>query len=127
MRKALFTYTNKLYTLEKIKEINSFIESNYDSTHMTAVVLTLISVRGAASMLNFYRAAAVINSCVDFIDSVAANNFDQENGQGVLETMADALIALEYYFSEIELHNAAPPSVLDVAEKSLAALGFAVE
>ena len=32
MRKALFTYTNKLYSLEKIKEINLFIDQNLHSS-----------------------------------------------------------------------------------------------
>ena len=41
--------------------------------------------------------------------------------------MADALIALEYFLSEIELHSVAPPNVLQVAEQSLASLGFPVE
>ena len=45
----------------------------------------------------------------------------------ILETMADALIALEYYLSEIELHGAVHPSVLQVAEQSLASLGYPVE
>jgi hypothetical protein len=35
--------------------------------------------------------------------------------------MADVMIALEYYLSEIELHGVAPANALDVAEQSLSA------
>ncbi len=60
------------------------------------------------------------------------NGIEDEQTQHLAETMADVLIALEYYLSEIELYGVAPASALDVAEQSLAAqklvsdqLGFA--
>jgi hypothetical protein len=44
----------------------------------------------------------------------------------LLETLADALISLEYYFSEIAAGRTPDEKILGVAEESLAALGFAV-
>ena len=54
------------------------------------------------------------------------NGVEKTKAESVLETLADALIALEYYLSEIELHDVAPPNVLGVAEQSLESLGFPV-
>ena len=56
----------------------------------------------------------------------------KESGQGgqrhqLLETLADALISLEYYLAELETSRDVNEQILEVAEESLAALGFAVE
>lgn len=108
------------------KDINSFIESNFDMIHISSVVENLASVKGAITVLELKQAAAVIASCIKFVASIIAEGINEEKAQSVLETMADALIALEYYLSEVELHGDAHPHVLAVAEQSLTALGFPV-
>lgn len=108
------------------KEINSFVESQYDKSHIDSVLEALTAVRGGVAVLGYSKAAAVLASCVNFINASMQDVVDEESASGVLETMADALIALEYYLSEIELHGEAPANVLAVAEQSLAALGFPV-
>lgn len=108
------------------KDINSFVESHYDKSHFENVLEVLTGVRGAATVLGYSRAAAVLSSCVNFIKASLQDAMTEENANSILETMADALIALEYYLSEIELHGEAPDNVLQVAEQSLAALGFSV-
>ncbi|NRB41372.1 MAG: hypothetical protein HRU20_23355 [Pseudomonadales bacterium] len=109
------------------KDISSFVESNFDMIHIANIAETLISVRGGVSVLKLDRAAAVLKSCAAFIENLKAKGLASQNAENVLETMADALISLEYYLSELELHHVAPPNVLEVAEKSLAALGFPVQ
>jgi len=108
------------------KDINTFIESNFDVQHMANVVQNLISIKGGLSILGMKKAQAVISSCIKFIDATLQQGIKPEESQNVLETMADALISLEYYLSEVELHGDAPVSVLAVAEQSLAALGFPI-
>jgi len=108
------------------KDINSFIESNFDMVHISSVVENLTSVKGGISVLNLTQAAAVIGSCIKFVESIIAEGINEEKAESILETMADALIALEYYLSEVELHGDAHPTVLAVAEQSLTALGFSV-
>jgi len=44
----------------------------------------------------------------------------------LLETLADALIGLEYYFTELAARRVPDEKILAVAEESLAALGYAV-
>ena len=109
------------------KDINSFIESNFDVQHIGSVIENLKSIKGGMAILGMKKAEAVVASCIRFVESSIQQSFDTSRSQNILETMADALIALEYYLSEIELHGEAHPSVLAVAEQSLAALGFPVE
>ena len=108
------------------KDINSFIESGYDMLHISNVVENLTAIRGGLQALRLNRAAAVLASCSRFIQSTIDNGIDQSQADSILATMADALIALEYYLSEYEIHGNVPASVLAVAEESLAALGYPV-
>lgn len=108
------------------KDINSFIESNFEVQHISNVVENLTSIKGGLAILNRKKAEAVVASCIKFIEATIDKGVESSKAQNILETMADALIALEYYLSEVELHGDAHPSVLAVAEQSLAALGFPV-
>ncbi len=108
------------------KDINSFIESNFEVQHISNVVENLSSIKGGLAILNRKKAEAVVASCIKFIEATISQGVESSKAQNILETMADALIALEYYLSEVELHGDAHPSVLAVAEQSLAALGFPV-
>lgn len=109
------------------KDINSFIESNFDVQHIGNIAENLTSIKGGLAILGMKKAEAVVASCIRFVEATIQQGFDTSRSQSILETMADALIALEYYLSEVELHGEAPPNVLAVAEQSLAALGFPVQ
>lgn len=109
------------------KDISSFVESNFDMQHIASIAETLTSVRGGVSILKLDRATAVINSCIAFIQGIQEKGIEENKAGDILETMADGLISLEYYLSEVELHGVAPPNVLEVAEQSLASLGYPVE
>ena len=109
------------------RAITSYVDSNFDAAHIANVATTLSMVRGGLHILKYRRAASVLKSCRDFV----ANHVN-EGGQGaqrhqMLETLADALISLEYYLVELETSRNVNEGILDVAEESLAALGFAVE
>ncbi|MEE8057565.1 MAG: hypothetical protein V3T17_06990 [Pseudomonadales bacterium] len=109
------------------RAITSYADSNFDSAHIANVATTLNTVRGSLHILNYNRAAAVLKSCGAFISShIEESNASNQRHQ-LLETFADALISLEYYLMELETCRDVNEKILDVAEKSLAALGFAVE
>ena len=109
------------------KNISSFVESDYDISYINSIASELISVQGGLKMLNFGEAVNVLDSGIRFVKSIIEKGLEPEQAQNVLETMADALIALEYYLSEIGLHSVAPSNVLKIAGQSLASLGFPVE
>jgi len=103
------------------KDMDAFVESNYDLDHVQSMKDSLVAVRGGVQLLKLDRAAAILIDFEEFVSSVADDGVEEETIQSVLETMADVVIALEYYLSEIELHGVAPPNALDVAEQSLSA------
>ncbi|MFT3931259.1 MAG: hypothetical protein QM709_13275 [Spongiibacteraceae bacterium] len=110
------------------RAITSYVESNFDAVHIANVAVTLTTVRGGAQILNHTRAANVLKSCVAFVDaSTRDKQYSGPQRQQLLETLADALISLEYYFSEISSGRTPDEKILGVAEESLAALGFSVE
>ncbi len=109
------------------RAITSYVESNFDAVHIANVAVTLTAVRGGAEMLNHARAANILKGCVAFVE---ASSRDKQHSapqrHQLLETLADALISLEYYFSEVAAGRTPDEKILGVAEESLAALGFAV-
>lgn len=110
------------------RAITSYIESNFDAIHIANVAVTLNTVRGGMYILSHQRAAAILKSCVAFVDAHTRDK--QQSGpqrQQLLETLADALISLEYYLTELAAGRVPDDKILDVAEESLAALGFAVQ
>lgn len=108
------------------RAISSYIESNYQAEHIANVGTTLHSVKGGVSVLNLPRASAVLDACIAFIDKELPNisNESAERSEELLATLADALIAIEYYLDEVINQRDADDNVLGVAEKSLEALGY---
>ncbi len=109
------------------RAITSYVDSNFDAAHVANVVVTLDTVRGGLQMLNYNRAAAVLKSSSAFVESHMKQTDAGNQRHQLLETLADALISLEYYLNEISVGQTANDKILEVAEESLAALGFAVD
>jgi hypothetical protein len=110
------------------RAIISYVESNFDPIHIANVAVTLNTVRGGVQILNHTRAAAILKGCIAFLD---AHTQDRQHSapqrHQLLETLADALISLEYYLSELAAVRTPDEKILTVAEESLAALGYAVK
>ena len=109
------------------RAITSYVDSNFDAAHISNVGITLNTVRGGLQVLNYTRAAAILKSCGEFIASHSHNSDPGNQRHQLLETLADALISLEYYLTELETSRDVNEQILDVAEESLAALGFSVK
>lgn len=109
------------------RAITSYVDSNFDAAHISNVVVTLNTVRGGLLMLGYKRAASVLKSSSDFVGSTLTQGSSGDQRHQLLETLADALISLEYYLNEISSGQAPNDKILELAEESLAALGFAVE
>lgn len=107
------------------RAITAYVESNFDTVHIANVAVTLTAVRGGAQMLNYARAAGILKSCVAFVEASSRDKqYSGPQRHQLLETLADALISLEYYFAEIAAGRTPDEKILGVAEESLAALGF---
>lgn len=108
------------------RALAAFVESNFDKGHIRNIVGTLDTVRGGMFVLGLPRATAVAAACLQFIDECLLQNDQPASVQHLLETFADAIISLEYYLDSIKLDKQADTSVLQIAEESLQALGYAV-
>ncbi len=110
------------------RAISSYVESEYDIAHIYNVGTTLDSIRGAFQLLKMERITQVLMAAVKFINDFTGKPSSKINGkaQELLETLADALISVEYYVLELSRQQNADDDLLSLAEESLAALGYKV-
>ncbi|HET8704832.1 MAG TPA: ferrous iron transporter B, partial [Pseudomonadales bacterium] len=108
------------------RAIVSFIESKWDSMHLSNVPTTLTSVWGGLMFLQLERAARVLRSCNEFIEKQLIRDDNAAPSQHMLDTLADAITSIDYYLESMEANKPIGEGVLDVAEESVNELGFPV-
>ncbi|MEJ2681967.1 MAG: hypothetical protein P8144_10975 [Gammaproteobacteria bacterium] len=109
------------------KKITLYLDSKMDKIHVQTVPDVLHDVVGALNFLCLSRAANIVAACKAFIQQRIVygaagelpSNFD-------LETLADALTSVDYYLEGLEVQKPIGLGILEVAEESIAELGFAV-
>lgn len=107
------------------RAITAYVESNFDLIHITNVAVTLNGVRGGLQILEHRRAAVILKNCAVFIDGyIHDKQHNSPQRHQLLETLADALISMEYYLTELAAGRKPDAKILIVAEESLTALGF---
>lgn len=129
---------SQLYEAEKIvieeieaglvlvkRGLSSFIESNFDKGHINNLQGTLDSVRGGMLVLGLSRAAKIVAACLSFVENELLTGEPHPSITHQLETYADAIIGLEYYMDAVKLDRQADTSILQIAEESVSALGYA--
>jgi len=113
--------------LEQAKEsIIEYVASQWDARHLASVPALLEQMRGGLAMIPLPRAAAILVCCHGYIR-------EQLLGQRVvpdwrmLDTLADAISSVEYYLECLAGDARADiEDILDVAEESVAELGYPV-
>lgn len=108
------------------RALTSYSESNYDVGHIKNVASTLNTIRGGMILMSRPRSAAVLHSCARFIEESLLKSEQPAALRHMLENFADAIISLEYYIGSVRQDRKTDDSVLQVAEESLAALGYPV-
>jgi chemosensory pili system protein ChpA (sensor histidine kinase/response regulator) len=111
--------------LQQAKDmIVDYIDADWDRQHLQALPALLTQVRGALSMIPLSRAASLIETCNHFIREHLLLDPGQPGWQE-LDSLADVITSIEYYLERLSDDPEAPGEhLLDVAEKSLASLGF---
>lgn len=105
------------------RAITAYLESNGDKMNLSNVPVTLQGVRGGLWFLEQPRAAKLVEVCAAYIQKQLLDEPAMPSEQ-MLETLADALTSLECYLEGgAALRAETTPSVLDLAEESLRALG----
>lgn len=108
------------------RAVSSYLEANRDLMHLTNVPSTLQSVAGGMSFLGIDRGAAVLRACARYIDARMLSAEQQPN-MADLETLADAVSSVDYFLESLESNKPIGESILEIAEESVADLGFPVE
>jgi len=111
--------------LQQAKDmIVDYIDADWDRQHLQPLPALLTQVRGALAMIPLSRAASLIETCNHFIREHLLLDPDHPGWQE-LDSLADVITSIEYYLERLGDDPEAPgEKLLDVAEKSLAALGF---
>lgn len=108
------------------RAVSSYLEANRDLMHLTNVPSTLQSVAGGMSFLGIERCASVLRACSRYIDARMLNSEQQPN-MADLETLADAVSSVDYFLESLEANKPVGESILEIAEESMADLGYPVE
>ena len=110
--------------LQQAKDmIVDYIDADWDRQHLQALPALLTQVRGALAMIPLSRAASLIETCNHFIREHLLLEPGQPGWQA-LDSLADAITSIEYYLERLSDDPLAPgEQLLDVAQRSLAALG----
>lgn len=107
------------------RSLTSFIDSQGDRMHLSNVPPVLVGVSGGLMFLELDRARAILEGCRQYIEqSMLTGSGAPAREQ--METLADAITSIDYYLESMEEHKPIGDAVLEVAEESLAELGFPV-
>ncbi|HGS7999570.1 TPA: Hpt domain-containing protein [Pseudomonas aeruginosa] len=114
--------------LEQAKDaIIEFIASQWNHEHLARVLELLTQVRGGLAMIPLERAATLLETCNRYIQEQLLARKAVPDWQS-LDTLADAITSVEYYLERLsEDHASQSDLILDVAEDSLANLGYTLK
>ncbi|WP_223445365.1 MULTISPECIES: Hpt domain-containing protein [Pseudomonas] len=104
--------------------IVDYIDADWDRQHLQALPALLTQVRGALAMIPLSRVASLVETCNHFIREHLLLEPGQPGWQE-LDRLADVITSIEYYLERLnDDPQTQGENLLDVAEKSLASLGF---
>jgi chemosensory pili system protein ChpA (sensor histidine kinase/response regulator) len=103
--------------------IVAFVESGWEHDRLASAPSLMEEVAGAMRMLSSPRPADLAQGVARFIDHELLQDRRVPSG-AQMDHLADALAALEYYLEAAREHRGGLEHILDVAEHSLAELGY---
>jgi chemosensory pili system protein ChpA (sensor histidine kinase/response regulator) len=111
--------------LQQAKDlISDYIDAHWDRTVLQPLPELLVQIRGALAMIPLNRVAALLETCNRYIKAHLLP-VDAQPGWAELESLADAISAIEYYLERLgQDPEASGEAVLNVAEAGLASLGY---
>lgn len=114
--------------LVKVREsINAFIDTPTDAALLNDVPRQMQQIIGSLGMLSYRRAAQVLRACRRFVLNDLATCGGTLPEAGRLDALADAMMSVEYYLDAFVENRVHPSSVLEVAERAVVQLGYALD
>lgn len=113
-------------TLTK-RSLTTYLENGNDRMHITNIPNVLASIVGGLSFLHFTRAQQIINLSMRFVQERLLAMDAEPATEAELDLLADAVSSVDYFLESMEEQKPIGEVVLEIAEKSLAALGYQLE
>ncbi|GAB3381117.1 hypothetical protein NCG89_01265 [Spongiibacter taiwanensis] len=105
------------------RSIAAYADSGFDSSHIANLPDFLHSARGAFKLMCMPKITEIMRASAVFMDRfVRRSNVEISEDNRTLETLADAMISIEYYLNELTRHHQADERILALAEASLSEL-----
>jgi chemosensory pili system protein ChpA (sensor histidine kinase/response regulator) len=114
-------------SLEQAKEsIVEFVATKWDHECLLELPALLAEISGSLNMVPLTRAANILKACESYVSqTLLADNAIPE--WQMLDTLADAITSIDYYLERLVDDEASEgDAILEVAEESVAELGYAV-
>ncbi|MCD5995045.1 Hpt domain-containing protein [Pseudomonas sp. CDFA 602] len=100
------------------------LHGDWDQQRIDPVCALLVQVRGALAMIPLARAASLLAACNEYIQEQLLVGRTRPDWVQ-LDSLADTITAVEYYLERMgEDHEAPGDQILDMAQQSLARLGY---
>ena len=111
--------------LQQAKDvIIDYIDGEWERQRLEPLSALLVQVRGALAMIPLARAASLLAACNDYILEHLLID-ETRPAWTQLDSLADTITGIEYYLERMgEDHEAPGEQVLDMAQESLARLGY---
>jgi chemosensory pili system protein ChpA (sensor histidine kinase/response regulator) len=111
--------------LQQAKDvIIDYIDGEWDRQRLEPLSALLVQVRGALAMIPLARAASLLAACNEYIHEHLLVD-ETRPAWTQLDSLADTITGIEYYLERMgEDHEAPGEQVLDMAQESLARLGY---
>ncbi|ORC54600.1 hybrid sensor histidine kinase/response regulator, partial [Pseudomonas floridensis] len=111
--------------LQQAKDvILDYIDGEWDRQRLDPLCALLVQVRGALAMIPLARAASLLAACNEYIQEHLLVD-ETRPGWVQLDSLADTITGVEYYLERMgEDHQAPGDQILDMAQQSLARLGY---
>lgn len=112
--------------LESVKEaIVESMSSKWNPTYLPSAVETLYYIQGGLGMVPLPRPALILGACGKYIEQQLVQSESTPGNE--LQVLAEAIASIDYYLERLAGgHGDDVDSYLDMAEASLAQLGYAV-
>lgn len=104
-------------------DIVAFIESPWEHARVGQIPRLLEEIAGALRMLGLADPAELMTAVVRFVEVELITHRRVPTAEQ-MDTLADALAAIEYYLEAVREQRRNRDKILDVARESLAALGY---
>lgn len=111
--------------LQQAKDvIIDYIDGEWDRQRLEPLSALLVQVRGALAMIPLARAASLLAACNEYIHEHLLID-ETRPAWTQLDSLADTITGIEYYLERMgEDHESPGEQVLDMAQESLARLGY---